>query len=196
MTHDPRSALLSAALQAAARGWSVIPLRPGGKMPALHGEDACPHTGECAEGHRKPEQRATTDPGRIHAAWGAHPFNVGIATGPSGLVVVDLDAPKTKGSSDAPSGATNFEALCERAGVPWPATYTVRTRGGQHLYFTAPDDTRLSNSAGSLAPLVDTRAWGGHVVAPGSTVDGATYEVTHPAPVAPLPDWLLHHLTT
>ncbi|WP_174855817.1 bifunctional DNA primase/polymerase, partial [Streptomyces rishiriensis] len=38
MTHDAQSALLRAALDAAARGWHVFPLRPGTKRPALHGE--------------------------------------------------------------------------------------------------------------------------------------------------------------
>lgn len=200
MTHDARSALLSAALQAAACGWHVHPLRPGGKGSALHGERSCPETGECAAGHVKWEQRATTDPDRIRAAWGAGAFNVGIATGPSGLVVVDLDMPKDKdgkGSSDAPNGATTFLALCERAGQSWPTTYTVRTpSGGMHLYFQAPPGTVLHNTAGTVAPLVDTRAWGGNVVAAGSITPQGAYEVADAAPVADLPAWLLHTLRT
>ncbi|MFJ9027296.1 bifunctional DNA primase/polymerase [Streptomyces sp. NPDC102274] len=191
------SPLLNAALDAAERGWRVFPLRPGDKRPALHGETACPRTGECTAGHRKWEQRATTDPDRIRRAWSTCPFNIGIATGPSGLVVVDLDMPKrtTKGSTDAPSGATTFEALCERTGQPGPATYRTRTAsGGQHLYFTAPPCTRLANTAGRLGPLIDTRAWGGYVVAAGSIVQGAAYAVVDPAPVAQAPDWLLDAL--
>ncbi|MEV0174917.1 bifunctional DNA primase/polymerase [Streptomyces sp. NPDC050803] len=192
--------LLSAALEAAARGWYVHPLRPGGKASALHGERACPRAGECAAGHLKWEQRATTDPDRIRAAWTAGAFNVGIATGPSGLVVVDLDVPKQqegKDSSDAPDGATSFLALCERAGQPWPATYTVRTpSGGMHLYFTAPFGIRLHNTARTVAPNVDTRAWGGNVVAAGSTTPQGAYEMADDASVAPLPAWLLRHLQT
>lgn len=196
MTHDPKTALLSAALDAAERGWPVFPLRPGAKAPALHGEDRCPRTGECAQGHVKWEQRATTDPVRIRQCWTAGAFNVGLATGPAGLVVVDLDKPKDKGKSDAPCGAATFEALCERAGQPVPTTRTVRTAsGGSHLYFTALADARLSNSAGRLGPLIDTRAHGGYVVAPGSTVNGSTYTVTDGSPVAPLPDWLHTALT-
>ncbi|MER7817058.1 bifunctional DNA primase/polymerase [Streptomyces sp. NPDC096153] len=195
MTHDARSALLSAALDAAARGWHVHPLRPGGKGSALHGERACRRTGECAGGHRKWEQRATTDPDRIRAAWTAGAFNVGIATGPSGLVVVDLDVPKEKnrkGSSDAPDGATNFLALCERAGEPWPTTYTVRTpSGGMHLYFRSPPGVDLPCTAGSVAPNVDTRAWGGNIVAAGSTTTAGAYESADDAPAVALPGWLL-----
>ncbi|WP_031026375.1 bifunctional DNA primase/polymerase [Streptomyces sp. NRRL WC-3725] len=182
--------LLGAALAAAERGWHVFPLRPGTKRPALHGESVCPRTGPCAGGHRKWEQRATTDPSRIRAAWAHAPYNVGIATGPSGLLVVDLDRPKS--DTDAPDGAASFKALCERHGQPVPTTRTIRTAsGGAHLYFTSPGGTRLSNTAGTLAPLVDTRAHGGYVVAAGSVVDGFRYRVDGAALLRPVPQWLL-----
>ncbi|KMO97865.1 bifunctional DNA primase/polymerase [Streptomyces roseus] len=191
MTYQPASALLTAALDAAALGWSVFPLRPGQKRPALHGQEHCPGLGDCAGGHRKWEVRATSDPDRIRRAWDRLPFNVGIATGPSNLVVVDLDMPKSKGSSEAPRGTDTFQALCERAGQPIPATLSVRTpTGGSHLYFTAPAGVRLGNSAGRLGPLIDTRAWGGYVVAPGSVTATGTYEVSSPLTPAPFPTWL------
>ncbi|CAL9403844.1 hypothetical protein SUDANB106_01525 [Streptomyces sp. enrichment culture] len=204
MTHDARSALLSAALAAAERGWHVFPLRPGSKVPALHGQNTCPRTGPCAGGHRKWEQRATVDPDRIRTAWARAPYNVGIATGPSGLVVVDLDVPKCSGGispaekalPDITDGAEVLSVLAGQHGQPYPGdTYTVRTgRGGTHLYFTAPPGVRLHNTAGTLAPLVDTRAWGGYVVAPGSVTNTGTYEVVDAAPAAPLPGWLLDAL--
>ncbi|MGY4743343.1 bifunctional DNA primase/polymerase [Streptomyces sp. ATMOS53] len=183
--------LTNAALAAAERGWHVFPLRPGTKRPALHGSNACPRTGVCARGHLKWEQRATCDPDRIRATWSHGPFNVGIATGPSGLVVVDLDMPKDNSSSDAPCGATTFGALCERAGHAVPDTYRTRTAsGGEHLYFTAPDGPRLTNTAGTVAPLVDTRAWGGYVVAAGSLTPAGPYEALCGPETAPLPGWL------
>ncbi|AVV41053.1 DNA primase [Streptomyces sp. P3] len=191
MTHDAQSALLRAALNAIERGWHVFPLRPGTKRPALHGEASCPGTGPCADGHRKWEERATTDPDRIRATWSHGPFNVGIATGPSGLLVVDLDVRKDKGSSDAPDGAAIFGALCERAGHPVPATYRIRTAsGGTHLYFTAPTGVRLANTAGTVGELVDTRAWGGYVVAAGSVTPAGPYEPLCGTEAAPLPGWL------
>ncbi|MER6733604.1 bifunctional DNA primase/polymerase [Streptomyces puniciscabiei] len=183
--------LLRAALDAAERGWHVFPLRPGSKPPALHGEKSCTRTGVCAGGHVKWEQRATTDPERIRAAWTRAPFNVGIATGPSGLLVVDLDTPEHKGSSDAPDGATTFAALCERAGHAVPTTYRTRTpSGGTHLYFTAPPGLRLGNTAGTVADSVDTRAWGGYVVAAGSITPAGQYEALCASVAAPLPSWL------
>lgn len=186
--------LMRAALDAAGRGWPVFPLRPNAKRPALHSAARCPGTGACTDGHRKWEQRATTDPDRIRAAWSAGAFNIGVATGPAGLVVIDLDV--AKGKQDAPGGAATFKALCERTGQPVPATFTLRTAsGGEHRYFTAPPGVRLGNTAGTLAPHVDTRAWGGYVVAVGSTIDGRAYTVTDPAPPAPLPAWLSAALT-
>ncbi|MFD8071605.1 bifunctional DNA primase/polymerase [Streptomyces sp. NPDC059718] len=191
MTHDARPALLSAALFAAERGWAVFPLRPGSKRPALHGETTCPGTGSCAAGHRKWEQRATTDPERIRATWSQGPFNVGIATGPSRLLVVDLDMPKHNSSADAPSGAATFRALCARAGKAVPTTYRTRTAsGGEHLYFTTPPGIRLTNTAGTVGPLVDTRAWGGYVVAAGSETPSGRYEAVGGPVAVPLPRWL------
>ncbi|WP_308310687.1 bifunctional DNA primase/polymerase [Streptomyces sp. GbtcB6] len=130
----------------------------------------------------------------VRAAWARAPFNVGIATGPSGLLVVDLDVPKSqnrKGSSDAPDGAATFAALCERAGHDVPDTYRVRTAsGGMHLYFTAPAGVRLTNTTGTVARSVDTRAWGGYIVAAGSTTPTGAYEALSAPEAAPLPLWL------
>lgn len=181
--------LLAAALEAARRGWPVHPLRPGGKGSALHGEGTCTGRGPCTSGHVKWEQRATTDPERIRRTWQTGGFNVGIAPGPAHLLVVDLDIPKGKGNEDAPCGATNFQALCERAGTPWPAAYTVRTpSGGLHLYFHTA--ARLPSTAGTLAARIDTRAWGGNIVAAGSHTPQGAYTVEVDGPVADLPDWL------
>ncbi|MCX5394198.1 bifunctional DNA primase/polymerase [Streptomyces sp. NBC_00094] len=194
---------LEAALDAAARGWPVFPLRPGDKRPAGHAEEHCPGTGRCAAVHRTPEERATTDRTQIMAAWTHKPYNIGLATGPAGLVVVDLDLPKP---TDKPApqewaefrdGIEVFGAVCERAGHPVPAdTYTVRTgRGGLHLYFTAPEGKRLRGSAGRVGWKVDTRAWGGYVVAPGSVVHRRPYEVLNAVDPTPLPTWLSDLLT-
>ncbi|MEV5199020.1 bifunctional DNA primase/polymerase [Streptomyces sp. NPDC053720] len=188
----PHLHLLAAAMDAARRGWHVFPLRPGDKRPALHGESHCPRTGACANGHAKWEERATTDPDRITSAWTAGTFNIGIATGPSGLVVVDLDMPKPTDPKGTPDGATSLQALCERAGQAVPTTYRVRTAsGGHHLYFAAPDGIRIGNSAGKIGRLIDIRGVGGYVVGPGSRVARGAYTVADDVPVAKLPGWLL-----
>lgn len=204
---DDTAGLLAAALDAAGRGWHVFPLRPGAKRPALHHADRCPRTGSCQDGHQGWEQRATTDPGRIRSAWAHGPFNVGIATGPSGLVVIDLDT--DKGELPPPpwnvpgvrDGQDVLAVLAEQAGQPVPLeTFTVATpSGGIHLYFRAPSGVELRNTEGEkgkgLGWRVDTRAHGGYVVAPGSILDNGPYTVVVDCDPAPLPGWLVDRLS-
>ncbi len=184
---------LDAALDAAARGWHVFPLRPDDKRPAV----------------TRWEERATTDGDRIRRCWTAGPYGVGIACGPSGLVVIDLDTPKPEQTpppewSDPAcrNGVDVFGLLCARHdddGAPevWN-TYTVETgRGGTHLYYRHPTDgPPLRNTAGQLGWLIDTRAHGGYVVAAGSTAAGRPYTVTRDTDVAELPAWLTDRLTS
>lgn len=205
-SHNP---LLAAALAAADLGFYVFPLRPRTKVPALHGVKSCPRTGPCATGHLGWEQRATTDHEAITRCWSAGAFNVGIATGPSGLLVVDLDTRKSP--ADVPparwsrrgivDGHDVFAAVCEAAGhpVPWE-TRTVQTaRRGTHLYYRAPSTVELRNTEGvqgnGLGWKVDTRAWGGYVVAPGSGTPDGDYWPTEDTKPVDLAAWLVHRLT-
>jgi hypothetical protein len=104
---------------------------------------------------------------------------------------------QTSGERNARRGVEVLTVAAERAGQPLPVdTLAVRTgRGGLHLYFTAPAGGQLRNTAGRLGWLVDTRAAGGYVVAPGSVVDGRGYRLLHDRPPAPLPGWLAERLT-
>lgn len=178
-----RRELLDAALSAADRGWQVFPLRPGNKCPAI----------------RDWQERATADQARIRSWWSGGAWNVGIACGQSGLVVVDLDVPKQGGVPRAGgtgellrNGEDVLGALADRLGESFPtATYSVVTgSGGAHLYFAAPAGERLRNSAGKIGWLIDTRADGGYVVGSGSVVDGQRYRVRTSRAVAELPRWL------
>jgi bifunctional DNA primase/polymerase-like protein len=166
----------------------VFPLRPGDKRPAV----------------RNWETRATADPERITRAWTAGPFNIGIACGPSRLVVIDLDRPKPGAvpppacrQRDVRDGGDVLAMLCEALDQPLPVdTYTVRTgSGGTHLYFTAPAGVTLRNTAGRLGWLIDTRAAGGYVVACGSIVAGRAYSAPLDIEAMPLPGWLTEQLT-
>jgi hypothetical protein len=186
---------LSAALDAARRGWPVFPLTPGTKVSAV----------------KAWENAATTNEDRLTRWWtwpGHARHGVAIACGPAGLVVIDLDLPKPgqavperwrrPGICD---GADVLADLCEQAQQPFPTdTYTVRTgRGGYHLYFNAPATVELRNTDGErgrgLGWLIDTRAAGGYVVAAGSLVNGNRYELIHDTTPAPLPGWLTDRLT-
>lgn len=54
--------------------------------------------------------------------------------------------------------------------------------GGLHLYYAAPDGVQLHKTEGDrvrgLGWKIDTRAWGGYMVAPGSLIDGRAYTPT------------------
>lgn len=193
MSGDPR--LTRAALDAAARGWPVFPLRPGAKRPALHAERNCPRTGPCAAEHAKPEQRATVDPEVIRRCWAAGPWNIGLAPGPAGLVVIDLDVPKRCTRGQSVDGHATFAVLAaDHDDTTVWQTHTVRTaRGGSHLYYRAPEGARFGNTAGTLGPGIDTRAHGGYVVAPGSITPNGPYVIETDREPAELPTWL-HHL--
>ncbi|QWF80462.1 bifunctional DNA primase/polymerase [Amycolatopsis sp. CA-230715] len=172
---DNTDTLTEWALYFAVMGWAVFPLAPGTKrQPAV----------------KDWENRATTVADRIRRCWAADRFNIAIATKPSGLVVVDCDMPKH--GETGPDGATALAALAEERGGPLPDTYTVTTpSGGTHRYYRAPAGTRLRNTQGVISPLVDTRAGGGYVVAPGSVTDEGAYELTDDTDPVELPGWLV-----
>ena len=197
------SPLQAAALHYASRGWHVFPLLPGTKRPACPGHPAarCDRSDPwCRHGHSGWEQRATTSDARIIRAWSSQPYGIGIACGPSGLLVVDSDRPKPGPTHPAAtdghtSGDVALAELEARHRAQLPATYTVATpSGGTHRYFTVPDRLRLGNTAGQLAPLVDTRGAGGYVVA-APTLIGRPYTVIEDRWPAALPDWLAQLLT-
>jgi Bifunctional DNA primase/polymerase, N-terminal len=183
-----RTSLCAWALHFAARGWHVFPIIPGAKRPPVVD---------------RWETRASTDHDQIRRWWRHIPYSIGIATGPSGLVVVDLDTPKpgqtmperwaTLGIS---SGAGVLRALAHEQGTTVTPTYAVSTpSGGWHLYYTAPSGVRLRNTQAVIGWKIDTRAHGGYVVAPGSPVLPSGYELIDDRDPAELPTWLHHALT-
>jgi hypothetical protein len=156
----------------------VFPVRPGAKVPAITDW----------------ENAATTDAGQIHEWWAARAWNIGLATGPSGLLVIDLDLSADLRPASRPVGSLRtLQELAAAQGQPPPiSTYTVRTpSGGMHLYFRQSIGVALRNTQGALGELIDTRGHGGYVLAAGSRhTSGRTYDVTVRQPVAMLPAWL------
>jgi hypothetical protein len=173
-------ALLRSALALAARGWHVFPCACGGKRPALR---------------ENWQDLATSDPARVGAWWTRAQYNIGIACGPSGLVVIDLDTPHGEEPGDpaadlAASGTDVLAALCASHRHPYPLpTYAVDTPGGCHLYYAAPA-RRVRNSAGRLGPLIDVRADGGYVIAAGSRIGERAYTAWDERTPVPLPRWI------
>lgn len=136
------NAVLEAALDYASRGWRVLPVRAGTKVPLVA---------------RWPKA-ATTDWGTIRDWWTRWPdAGVGIATGRgSGLVVLDID-PRN-------AGWVSLDVLEARHGKAPAAPWAWTGGGGVHAYFRAPGSTRTTK----LAPGLDLKAEGGFVVAPPS----------------------------
>jgi hypothetical protein len=178
--------LLRSALAAALRGWYVFPCAVGGKRPALRGNW---------------QDLATTATEQIRDWWARAPYNIGIACGPSGLIVIDLDMPHDVEEDDEEaadgtlfplSGADILSGLARQRGERYPGgTYIVDTpSGGCHLYFSAAGETRVRNSAGVIGPHIDVRADGGYVVGAGSRISGRAYTARGPRTAVPLPSWL------
>ncbi len=169
---EPNSA--EPALAYLARGWSVIPVEPGGKRPLVRWE---------AFQNRLP---AAAEVEAWRRRW--PDANLAIVTGAvSGLAVLDVDPRHDADES--------LRALKQEHG-PMPHTVEALTGGGgRHLYFAHPGGV-LRNKVG-LAPGIDLRGDGGMVVAPPSIhASGRPYawEISHhpdETRLAPMPAWLV-----
>ncbi|HEX5493548.1 MAG TPA: bifunctional DNA primase/polymerase, partial [Mycobacteriales bacterium] len=202
LSHGQRSAaaglfgrvVADAAVSLAGSGLWVFPIRPGGKVPlgaceACRVEPRCPGPQRCGHDLCHGLLDASCDPERTGARWAAHHgANVAVATGPSGLAVVDLDGP---------GGVRQWRELLA-VHVDTPRTLTVSTpSGGCHLWYRARPDRPLRNSAKELGPSIDTRGRGGFVVAPPSTRPDGSYrwrDVPDLAALPPVPTWILARL--
>jgi hypothetical protein len=168
------SVIREAALEYAARGWSVVPIERHGKRPLIPWLEF-------------QSRVATPDEiGRWFRSW--PDANIGIVTGLlSGLVVLDID-PR--------HGGTDSLSRIEGEHGPLPSTIEAVTGGGgRHLYFVHPGGAPIANRVG-LRPGIDLRGDGGCVVAPPSVhARGTRYAWTparapHRASAAPLPGWV------
>lgn len=171
------SPMLAAALAGAARGWSVLPVRPRAKVPLL-------------PWMKLQERRA--DEHEIRAWFERWPdANVGVVTGKvSGLLVLDVDPGHGGGGS---------LAALEAEHGPLPDTVeSITGGGGRHCYFAHPGGAVPNRVA--VLPGLDVRGDGGTIVMPPSMhPSGRRYRwapgrsPTELDP-APLPQWLAHLL--
>lgn len=139
------SPVLAAALAAAGRGWSVLPMRPCAKAPLVPWLEL-------------QERRAHAD--EIRGWFERWPdANVGVVTGAiSGLVVVDVDP--------AHGGRDSLADLEAEIGQLPPTVEVITGGRGRHLYFAHPGGT-VPNRAGVL-PGIDVRGDGGSLAMPPS----------------------------
>ncbi len=115
---------------------------------------------------------------------------VGIATGASGLVVVDCDT-----ATEGQDGAHHYAQALKERGEKLVKTFTVATpSGGVHYFYASEDADALSPDVSSF-PKVDVKTGGSYVVAPGSESKDGTYRRFYGAwPPAQAPQWLVDHL--
>jgi hypothetical protein len=122
--------------------------------------------------------RATCNTKQIAAWWRQWPHaNIGCATGPSGLAVIDTD--------NKPEG--NGEDTLR--GLP-PLTPTRMARsagGGVHRFYWG----EVGNTAGKIGPHVDTRGVGGYVVLPPSRTPKGRYVWLNDAKLARIDSWVI-----
>jgi Bifunctional DNA primase/polymerase, N-terminal/Primase C terminal 1 (PriCT-1) len=187
------SIMLCAALGYAERGWPVFPVHSFAENRC-----SCAKGDQCLRPGKHPRTQsglnaATIDRARICRWWSEHPDdNIGIATGPANLVVIDID--------ERHGGLDSWAALEAEIGSNLCDTATVLTGGGgEHRYFEAPDEIIVPSSTGQVGIGIDVRAHGGYVIAPPSTHASGTryewFEGTDGIPI-PLPDRLLELLTS
>jgi len=165
-----RPDLMAAALDYARRGWPVLPLAPGSKVPL---GKLVPHG----------LHDATTDPSVILRLWLDTPSaGIGLRTGTK-FDVLDLDG-------DA--GWRSLARLVDSSGYPLGVGPIAATPGGgAHYLFEV---TGLGNRA-KFAPGLDWRGHNGYVVAaPSVHPNGCRYEwvvAPNEEAIPPAPKWLV-----
>jgi len=167
------------AIAFANRGWAVFPLAPETKLP-IKGSHAI--------------HDATNDHDALNESFTDPELNVGIRTGDaSRLVVVDIDCHVGGANGHDSLAALEQQGLILPLGNHKRGCGIVTTpTGGMHLYYTLDEETKLKNTAGVLAPGIDTRADGGYVVAPPSRTPAGSYRwKQYPVEMFAAPRWLI-----
>jgi len=172
---SPEVSALEAAMLHALEDYPVFPCWPANKAPAI------------TPGFLG----ATTDTKKIVRWFSDGDRLIGMPT--AGFIVVDLDRHNPEAD-----GVANWKQLVaeEDPNSLWRATRMVRTAtGGIHIWFKDPTFPWAPhrNTAGKIAPGIDTRADGGYVILPPSRTNDGSYEwISRPGAVAmEAPEWLL-----
>ncbi len=168
--------MLAEALAYIKRGWHVFPVTQN-KVPF-------PKT----HGHKD----ASCDEKKVRELWRRFPdANVAIATGrKSGFFVLDVDVKEYR------TGDESLAELEKKFGALPHTVESITWSGGRQIFFKYPHGKDVFNSQSKIGRDLDIRGEGGYIVAPGSVVNGKTYEweaSCHPDEVqmAEAPQWLL-----
>ena len=158
---DAAAKMLNRVLSLASKGYFVFPVRI--TVDADTGENTKTYLTR-AQSPDDEAWGATRDDDAIRAWWGPGgqftgraDVMIGIATGPSGVVLIDLDVKK---GEDGPS---NWKRLHPDS-YPFPAAIGHSSTGGTHLAYRADPKRPVRTTAGIVAAGVDTRGIGGMFV--------------------------------
>jgi Bifunctional DNA primase/polymerase, N-terminal/Primase C terminal 1 (PriCT-1) len=188
MRTDPQNerGLLTAALDYARLGWSILPLHSPLNRGCSCKKSICTNCGKHPR-TRHGVMDATTNEDQIREWWAAWPnANIGVACGAaSGLLVVDIDD-----GSDGAGSLSLFEL--EKLNGALPSTLMSLTGTGRHIYFRYPGRA-ITNSVSKIGIGMDVRCDGGYVVAPPSLhATGAMYRwANQGTDVVDPPGWLV-----
>lgn len=146
------NAIANAALTYARKGYAVLALQPGTKLPyTTHGVDD-----------------ATSDIEQVREWWACHPdSNIGVRP-PPGVLVLDVESMAGHGID----GFATMAALVAKLGpLPDNTPKVITPTGGVHYWL------RYNGEAvwGSLGPGVDVKTHSGYVVVPPSVINGERY---------------------
>lgn len=178
------SPFIEAAQELSRNGFHVFALDHP-KLPQCIGQH---RPGKPCDGHRGKHPAVKwsvftateTPPQMVETVWdnlGGGACNIGIACGPSGVVVLDEDAPG------------ELDRWCEAYGIELPDTYIVTTGRGRHLYFLWDHSEQpIGNGEKAMAGFkINVRGAGGFVVGEGSQHETGSLYLGNRIPMAPLP---------
>lgn len=157
----------------AKKGWRVLPIRAGTKVPPM----------------RSWQHAATTDPATIENWWNGlyRDAGVGIATGQqSGIWVLDIDADH--------GGIETLRQLVQKHGALPKGSRVDTPSGGFHLYFRNPAGLHVATTKNISGSGIDVRGDGGQVLAPPTIhPNGRPYAWArqHDQTEPDAPEWLL-----
>jgi Bifunctional DNA primase/polymerase, N-terminal/AAA domain len=181
---EDQDAILTAALDYARRGWSILPI-----WWVEDSHCACPKGATCRDtgkhpiGHMAPAgfNSASKDLDVIRQWHQACPkMNIAVATGaPSNIVVLDLDFREI--DDEVIDGEFELRAWLAARGIDLPDTLTQSTGGGgKHIIMSLPATSGIRpfiSSRTNWLPGVDIRGDGGYiVVAPSQHASGQFYQ--------------------
>lgn len=103
----------------------------------------------------------------------------GIPAEPNGFFAVDVD----------PDGVETWQNWTRDNGLSEPTPWQRTPRGGAHYLFRLPQNVRVPNNAGKLAPGIDLRSTG-YIC----TGEGYEWQIPIDQPVAEAPPWLIEKI--